>query len=283
MATTPLQPKGRNSARLKRYATWVALVAVFSTACWFLSQWQFARRAQVVASNNLVINNYDQKPVAFSATVTNLDSFEPKLEWRPVSVHGHYLVNATWLVRNRPMDGNPGFLQLAAFRTDAGEIIFIDRGWLPTGDLQDRPDHVPAVPTGAETLVGRLRAAEPKLDRTAPVGELPSIDTRQATSELPNGVSDLRVYTAGYLRLTTESPKADRGTELPKPELDEGNHLSYAFQWLLFALMAIGAVVWAIKQERLAIEIEAGRKTKPAARRKVGDDDNAAEDLLLLL
>jgi cytochrome oxidase assembly protein ShyY1 len=283
MSTTSLLPKGKNSSRLKRYVTWVALVAVFSIACWFLSQWQFARRAQVVASNNLVINNYDQKPAPFSSIVTNFDSFEPKLEWRPVSVHGKYLSNASWLVRNRPMDGNPGFLQLAAFRTDTGEILYIDRGWLPTGDLQDRPDHVPAVPLGAETLVGRLRAAEPKLDRTAPEGELPSIDTRQATSELPSQVSSRLVYTAGYLRLTSENPQADRGTELPKPELDEGNHLSYAFQWLLFALMAIGAVLWAIKQERLALDIDAGRKTKPPARRKVGDDDNEAEDLLMPL
>ncbi len=283
MTTNPLDAKGRSSARLKRYATWLVLVAVFSVACWFLSQWQFARRAEVVASNNLVINNYDQKPVQFSGLVKNLDAFEPKLEWRPVSVHGHYLANASWLIRNRPMDGNPGFLQLAAFRTDAGEIIYIDRGWLPTGDLQDRPDHVPAVPQFAETLVGRLRAAEPKLDRGAPTGELPSIDTRQATSELPSGVSDQMVYTAGYLRLTSESPKADRGIELPKPELDEGNHLSYALQWLLFALMAIGAVAWAIRQERLAIAIAAGRAEPKTPRRKVGQADDEAEDLLLLL
>jgi cytochrome oxidase assembly protein ShyY1 len=282
MSNSKSKSPSTDSARLKRYLTWFALVAIFSIACWFLSQWQFARRAQVVASNNLVINNYDQTPTAFADLVKNLDAFEPELEWRPVSLHGKYIANASWLIRNRPMDGNPGFLQLAAFRTDAGRIVFIDRGWLPTGDLHDRPDHIPALPLGTETLVGRLRAAEPKLDRGAPKGELPSIDTRAATSELPTAVSDLKVYTAGYIRLTSESPKFDRGTELPKPELDEGNHLSYALQWLLFALMAIAAVVWAIRQERLAIEIAAGRAKPKPVRRKVGQADDDAEDLFLL-
>mgnify|MGYP000193316664 CR=1 FL=1 len=42
----------------RRWLSWLAVVIVFAIACTFLSRWQFARRAEVVAKNDLISGNY---------------------------------------------------------------------------------------------------------------------------------------------------------------------------------------------------------------------------------
>jgi hypothetical protein len=37
---------------------------MFSTACWFLSQWQFSRAEEVQEANSIVLANYERTPVA---------------------------------------------------------------------------------------------------------------------------------------------------------------------------------------------------------------------------
>ena len=75
-----------------------------------------------------------------------------------------------------------------------------------------------------------------------------------------------------YLRLVSEAPTAAAQlTELPKPRMDEGNHLSYALQWILFALMGISALIWGIRQE---LRIRSGA---PATRRRKTRADRDAE------
>jgi cytochrome oxidase assembly protein ShyY1 len=65
--------------------------------------------------------------------------------------------------------------------------------------------------------------------------------------------------------------------QLKRPVITEGNHLSYALQWILFALMAITALIWGVKKER-----EAQSKTKKVSRRKnLGQVDAETEDSLL--
>jgi hypothetical protein len=55
--------------------------------------------------------------------------------------------------------------------------------------------------------------------------------------------------------------------------MDEGNHLSYALQWLLFGAMAFIAFGWALRQELLY------RAGKQKAKKK--DFDSEAEDSIL--
>jgi hypothetical protein len=69
---------------------------------------------------------------------------------------------------------------------------------------------------------------------------------------------------------------------LSRPQLTEGNHLSYALQWIVFALMAFMALVWAVRQEIRFKKMAADPNYRPKSRKKVGDDDNAAEDLIIL-
>jgi hypothetical protein len=58
------------------------------------------------------------------------------------------------------------------------------------------------------------------------------------------------VYTGAYGLLTSESPKPpNRPIAAAKPVLDPGPFLSYAFQWILFALAGFAGLGWALLQE----------------------------------
>lgn len=264
-------------ASIRRWVGWLILATIFAVACVFLSNWQLDRRDQAIARINLVLANYDQEPIALADLAAD-KKFRPQDEWRPVKISGSYLPDASFLVRNRPYSGSPGFIQLAAFEAVDGSIYAIDRGWLPTGSSQDSPDLIPALPAGQIELIGRIRPTEPTLDRNAPLGQLPTINSLEMAKQLnsANGVVE-----SFYLRMFQESVKSDSyPAQMAKPALDEGNHLSYAIQWIVFGLMAFAALVWAVRQERQAIRLLNDPSFKPKSRKRVGDDDKSFEDSL---
>ena len=265
--------QSKSQSKLVQWGSWVALATVFSIACWFLSQWQFARQKEVVTANNIILENYDAKPIPLNQVLQIHDQWKKTLEFKPVSLTGQYIPFDQYLVRNRPNNGNPGFLQLVAFKTTDNTIIWVDRGWLPTGSKTDRPDSVPAIDEKTRTIVLRLRANEPSNGRTAPIGELPNINLPLASKD----ITTKNVYLQSYGRLVSETSPLTRGADLGEPDLTEGNHLSYAFQWLAFALMAFGAVFWNISQDRRRRAGLSGRKLKMLTR----DKDAEIEDELL--
>ena len=186
--------------------------------------------------------NYDRSPISLAAVV----SVESQ-RWQPVALTGHYLADKSLLVRNRARNGNPGFEQLVPFQTASG-MVFVDRGWIPTGQEQDSPDLNP-LPTGGEyRLVAHVMLGEPRLDRSAPKGQIASINLYLAAHQLELHPST--VARNFYLALSEESPQAKLAPlKLPRPDYTEGNHLSYALQWIAFAVMAFAALVWAIRKE----------------------------------
>lgn len=261
----------------KRWLVWSALVVVFAVACSFLSNWQFNRRAEALAKIQSVATNFDQPPVALD-DVAGVGAFDAKNEWRSVTLSGKFLIDHAVLVRNRPYNGSPGFLQLIPFQLDTGKVVAVETGWLPTGDDNHAPKLIP-LPASAETqIVGRLRPSEPTLNRDAPAKQLGTINVQALIEK--EGLTG-KVYKNFYVRLASPYSSSEFPKILPRPELDEGNHLSYALQWILFALMAVAALVWAIKQEAQARRIKIDPSYQPKVRKKVGDADKAAEDAVL--
>lgn len=255
---------------MKKWLNWIALVLVFSIACGFLSNWQFSRRETKLASIQLVQNNYKQPSVDYKLFLSSESVDLPGLSWRSVTMTGHYLPDSTLLVRNRPNDGQPGFEELVPFITDRGEIFYISRGWIPTGTKQDYPDEV-ALPFGGNTeITARIMPQEPILNRSAPSGQIATINTGLANrlTGLKSSISN------GYLRLVSENPAAGAPLKpMPAPSVEEGNNLSYAFQWILFALMATMALIWRIRKDS---QLASGAPLKTKIRRS--DIDAKYED-----
>lgn len=258
-----------------RWAGWLALVVVFSLATSALAWWQFSRREERVDAINLVLANYDTAPVALEELVWRVDDQGVALDqWRQVRVSGRYLPEYLTLARNRPLNGQPGFLQLVPFQLSDGSALLVERGWLPTGSRQDSPDFMPTPDSRERDLVVRLRPGEPDLARAPVPGQIASIHLPALAERF-----GLDMSIEYYGRLVAERPvSAEYPAAMPRPTLNEGNHLSYALQWVLFGLMAFVAFFWALRQDREQRLISAGlAKAKPKKFRQA-DRDAAAED-----
>jgi cytochrome oxidase assembly protein ShyY1 len=85
-----------------------------------------------------------------------------------------------------------------------------------------------------------------------------------------------------YLRMVSETPaESSYPQPLSRPVLDEGNHLSYAVQWVIFAIMGFFALFWAIRQEREYRRIEKDPNYIPRSVRNRKRTDADVEDELL--
>ena len=259
---------------LRRWAGWLSLVIVFSIACAFLSNWQFNRRQEALTAMNQLSQNYDSSPVALQ-TLESTENFNQAYEWRQVELVGHYLPLNSLLVRNRPLNGQPGFLQVVPFQLADSQVVLVERGWIAATSEYLAPKTYP-LPSGEnQVVIGHLRESEPSLGRTAPAGQLATINVEEFTKKA--NIKD-RVFSKLYVRMASESvPVTNNPKQLAKPQLDEGNHLSYALQWILFALMSAVALVWGIKKEREAIS----GKQRVKKRKDIGQSDAEIEDSLL--
>jgi len=258
----------------KRWLVWLLVASLFAVACVFLSQWQFNRRAEAVAKIELIAANFDGSAVAITE-LADLNDFDLANEWRPVVLDGNFLSEKAVLVRNRPYNGNAGFLQVVPFQLVTGEVVAVETGWLPTGSQNDEPDVIPRPSSERVEIIARIRPAEPTLDRDAPQGQIATINIESLISKVQ--ISE-PVYKSVYVRLAESYNDSELPRVQAKPQLTEGNHLSYALQWILFALMAFGALWWAIWQERQIRRMELDPNFKPKRRKQIGDDDKAAED-----
>lgn len=275
--------KGWKFAFSRRWLSYLALVVAFAIACSFLAMWQLSRREEARLEIERVESNWESAPLPIADVLPELDSFDADDKWMPVILSGRYLAAEQVLVRGRPMNGNPGFEVLVPFQLDDGTVFIVDRGWVPPGNEQETPDAVPAPPTGEVTVVVRLKAGESEIPgRSAPEGQI-------ATIHLPDLAERVGepTYTGAYGLLASEDPApASRPAATAKPVADEGPHLSYAFQWFVFGIMAFIALGWAIRQEfRARNEDDPAERERAELRRQKAaakaPTDAEVEDALL--
>ncbi len=268
-------------ALTRRWLGWLAFTTLFAVVCVGLAQWQWARRLEAVAEIRVVAQNWDAAPVALTEVVAGDAPLDPADEWTPVSVSGEYLLDEQLLVRNRPFAGRPGFEVLTPLLLDSGEVLVINRGWLPTGAAQDFPDVVPEPPSGRVEIVARMKPGEPTITgRGAPEGQIATIHLPELAERIQGG----DVIEAGYALLDREAPAAsERPLAAVRPVADEGPHLSYTFQWYLFGVLGFVGFGWALRHEHRALRAaELGEPIAPARRRRTGGPtDDEIEDAIV--
>jgi len=256
----------------RRRAVGLVLVGVvLAIVCTFLGRWQWHRHEWRDAQIATVERNYDATPVPLAEVVP-----EPSAalagpdEWRQVVTDGRYLPGATVLLRNRPVDGAPAYHVLVPFEVaSTGDVLVVDRGWVPTGADASAAVDVPEPPAGDVRLVVRLRPAESPSTRGAPAGSVQALAPEQVLAAA--GVEDATPFVRAYGQLVSEDPAATTSLgALPAPDLDPGSHLSYAFQWWVFALGGFVGFVWLARREVTEERDGTGAPPEPGAPHEPG-------------
>ena len=237
-----------------KWLGYLLLAAIFAAACVGLGRWQMDRRAETLAEINRVTSTDSAAPVPFAEVKDQFRALSAEREWTQVELRGSYDVAGQRIVRNRPLNGQPGYEVVVPFRVESGETVVIDRGWLPIGNNNPgSPDTVPAPPQGTVTVVARLKPAEPALQRGAPDGQLASIDLDAYSAQL-----GYPLLTGAYGQLASENPAAvDMPFPFPKPSTVEGTHLSYSLQWFAFGVLMFIGFGYAARQQARNAAIDA--------------------------
>ncbi|WP_241236924.1 SURF1 family protein [Georgenia faecalis] len=255
-----------------------ALAAVVLAAtCVWLGTWQWGRHETRASSNHLVEVNYDAEPAPLDEVVDPTEPVPYDAVWRRVELTGHY-AGSDVLLRNRPVDGRPAVRVLTPFvatTPDGGELaVVVDRGWITTATQDDVA--VPEPPAGEVELVARLRQAEPPADREAPPGQVYAIAPEQVLEVAEVTGEDVL---EGYVHAVEHRPAPTEALpQFPRPETTTGSHLSYAFQWWVFALGGLVGYLILVRREAGERAAQAGpsaHRERPRVRRRADEDEDA--------
>jgi cytochrome oxidase assembly protein ShyY1 len=247
--------------RSPRWAGYLALVIVFAVACCALGTWQLNRRAEALAEVARIDANYNADAVPIAEALPDPAGFDIDQRWLVVSLSGEYLADEEVVVRNRPFQGSSGFEVITPFQLDDGTVFMVDRGWIAQAS-DGRPSEAAAPPTGHVEIEARLKAGEDRIaGRTTSGVELATIDL----TELADRVG-APAYTGAYGLLVQSGADANEPPLAAlRPVRDEGPHLSYAFQWFVFALLGFIGLGWAANQERRGLVEASGAPNAPKA------------------
>lgn len=224
--------------RTRRWLSFSILVVIVIAAFGALSRWQWSRAQEKQAEHASLETYTSSAPV----TITDALSQGPvaALEWHRVVATGRWQGAGQVLVRRRPLNSTNGFWVMTPLLMPAGTTVWVNRGWLASVDAADTAVTAPAPASGPVTITGYLRAFESSSGQTdLPAGQV----SAPALNELPNEPQPL----SGYVQLA--DPPQTGLVPVPIPEVDESRNLSYAGQWLLFAVVAIGGWFYFLRRE----------------------------------
>lgn len=209
-----------------------------------LALWQFRRLDEKRDFNAEVRSHQDASPRPVEEILpAGFDGDPADLQWYEVTATGNYLNDEQVLVVNVSQDGTPGVDAVVPLQLDDGRVLIVNRGFVPSGVA------VPAAPSGEVEIVGRLRPNQRRgtgqLSDPAEgeLTEIHRIDVDRLQMQLDDTVLPM------YVDLLASSPPepADQIVPVAAPELDDGPHLSYAIQWIIFSIAVIVGWVLAVR------------------------------------
>lgn len=250
---------------------------LLAAACTAAGLWQVERFGAKRRANAELRHNAAAAAVPADTLLAAGRPVDPALRYRRVVVAGRYDVAGQVLVRQREVDGQPGFLVVTPLRT-AGPAALVVRGFVPSSGPADQTPSVPAPPAGVVTVTGRVLPSEPPRPTAGlPAGQVERIDVPALAARL--GVPTY----GGYLELVDAAPLPGLAPT-PPPDLGnpaggavEGQHLAYIVQWFFFALLALAGPVLLPALDRRAAAAEAA-EAAARSRRPVTADALPAAD-----
>ena len=215
----------------------VAMVVLMTN----LGFWQLRRLDDRRADNAQTAAAMSEAPSDIAAY---LDTLGLPPEFTAVAAKGAYLAGAEVRIGNRSSGGQPGFWLATPLELADGRAVAVVRGWVPRRSVTGLDDRSAVPPAGEVTVVGLAFDSVDggRIAETGP-GDTPEISRMDlGRFEQVSGVDVQDVW----IRLRVQAPPQPAGLPepVPDPDLGEGPHLSYAFQWFFFSAGAV--VVYAL-------------------------------------
>lgn len=164
------------------------------------------------------------------------------LRYRPVQAEGHYLPNRQFLLDNQVESTRVGYHVLTPFLLrQSGEVVLVDRGWVPLGESRQRLPQVP-VTGNKRRLVGTVDRPPQvglHLGSGSGTGDWPRVIQYVVPTELAQALK--RPVLPLVVRLGPDQPDGyvrNWHVVIFGPE----RHRAYAFQW--FGLAVTLAVLY---------------------------------------
>lgn len=222
---------------LLHIAVLLAVAAMVTAGFWQLHRLSERR------DRNSTITSRSQLPVAEMQDLVGVgDGYGVggQIEFRPVRVVGVYRPADEVLIRNRTYRGSAGYWVLTPLRLQTGELVGVNRGWIPHGAASGASPAEFAPADGEVQVVGLVRATVTAagLQQSDPSS---GVLTEMARPDLARLSQQLdAALLPAYVQLQAQAPTAgDLPIPVPPPELGEGSHLAYAVQWFVFSTITL--------------------------------------------
>jgi cytochrome oxidase assembly protein ShyY1 len=208
---------------------WIALTVVLLGLIYLfirLSDWQFDRYDQRIIRNEQATSALSSAP----KNIVSSSQLSEMKQWEKVEMTGTYLNEQSKLVRKQYLENSLGFWIITPFQIQNGDHILINRGWIPIGSSASTSQSIPMAPAGRINIEGYLQPFDSSTiqPKDLPINQVNTIDYKYFDFDIANDY---------YLQLAKSSPMDNQVAIIPLPELSNGPHLSYAIQWILFALL----------------------------------------------
>ena len=214
-----------------------------------LGFWQL-NRLDAKKTRNESINAQIQRPAVDLSPTTAFDALGP--EWSKVVLKGEYSSKDAITIINRSLDGAAGYNSAIPFITTNGQVVLVNRGFVPLATSN------PPAPSGPLQILGYVRQTQKRsavgaIDSSSP----DSTEFQRFDLAVIANATDARLLTndyvqlIDYVQLNAEIPTTKESWPAPValPTLDEGSHLSYAFQWFFFTATALTGWIYVVRKK----------------------------------
>jgi cytochrome oxidase assembly protein ShyY1 len=224
------------------------LTGLLLTLFIFAGFWQLERHDKRVKLNNTITTQIESKTLpleTFSSTETK------RLEYRIFQGQGSWMPEDAVLIRNRSYQELSGCHLAVPLMVQPQEAIVVIVGWLQDTECVS-PN--PFVPKGKVVLTARARLTQkrgaigPKDAENGQLESMARVDVARIDKQTSINLAP------HYLELINAEPIVENVFLLEPPLTNNGPHLAYAIQWLLF--FGVGIIGYPLFLRRQAIHGE---------------------------
>ena len=217
-----------------------ALLAAAGTAR--LGVWQLDRAAQKIALHEAMLARGALPPLD-RAQLPHTPEEAVALQHRRVLLQGRWVASRSIYLDNRQMNGQPGFFVVTPLQLADGDVVLVQRGWIPR-NMQSREQMAPFdTPAGLVDIEGRIAPSVPRLYEFDAAASGPIRQNLLVADFARETGLALRPLLVVQLDASVSASDGLRRQWAPAVP-DVSTHYGYAVQWFALSALITGLYVW---------------------------------------